>query len=101
LARAKAALRSSICFTTFEEGSLALFFPSANGHFVAFNCNTPLHFLDFDSLKSSTRALLTTKNFIVGEILKRRVFTAASEYNPFSLTPGTQFTVLSINEVDF
>lgn len=101
LAKAKFALRSSICFTSFEVGSLALFFPSAHGSFVAFNCNTPYHFLDFDSLKSTTQALMSTKHFIVGEIMRRRTFTAAAEYNPFSLVPGTGFTVLSINEVDF
>jgi hypothetical protein len=48
-------LETSITFTNFNEGSLALFFPGPEGKFLAFNFNAPFHYLDLDSLSEQAQ----------------------------------------------
>lgn len=98
LAEARSALQFSMCLTDFKVGRFALFLKSPHGNFEAFNYRNPLHFLDLESLKDSTEVLVCTKPYIVGEIIRRRNIIASDEYNPYNLSPGTEFTVLSIKE---
>lgn len=99
ISKSQADVHLCINFKSFEVGNLALFVPSANGIYKALNSEAS--FLDIDSLLSRTHELLSSTPFIVGEIISRRVYAAAENYNPFGLRSGTEFAVLSISEVEF
>lgn len=97
-------LQGTIYFTSFPEGALALFFPDSEGRFVAFHCNSPNHFLDLATLPEAIAGqirypLPREKPFILGKIVHRNAFTASPAHNPFLLTIGTAYYLLSI-EVD-
>mmetsp|Transcript_29493 Transcript_29493/g.29225 ORF Transcript_29493/g.29225 Transcript_29493/m.29225 type:complete len:91 (+) Transcript_29493:1871-2143(+) len=87
-----------ISFTSFNEGSMALFFPSPEGHFIAFNFNCPNHFLDLDSLAPATLQSLSQQPFLVGNIKEKRIYRALAQ-NPFSLPRDTEYSLLSIQEM--
>ncbi|CAG9323339.1 unnamed protein product [Blepharisma stoltei] len=89
---------SMISFTSFSEGSMALFFPSPEGHFIAFNFNCPNHFLDLDSLAPATLQSLSQQPFLVGNIKEKKIFRALAQ-NPFSLPRDTEYSLLSIQEM--
>ena len=94
-------LQGTIYFTSFPEGALALFFPDAEGRFVAFHCNSPYHFLDVGALPESFSGQIRSvshreKAFVVGKITHRSTHTATPSLNPLSLPIGTAYHLLSI-----
>lgn len=89
---------SMISFTAFNEGSIALFFPTLEGHFLAFNFNCPNHFLDLDSLSPATLQCLTQQPYLVGHIISLKVYRAGA-INPFSLQKNTEYALLAIQEM--
>ena len=94
-------LQGTIFFTSFPEGALALFFPGSDGHFAAFHYNCPFQFLDLRSIPDPFAASLQYplhrhKHMILGKITQRSQFIASVEHNPFSLSLGVPFSLLTV-----
>ena len=88
---------AKISFTSFIEGSLALFFPTAEGQFLAFNYNCPEHYLNLESLNAESLENLAYLPYIVGQITEKRAC-IAEKSNPLYLPHGKEFYLLSIRE---
>jgi hypothetical protein len=90
---------SKISFTSFNEGSLALFFPTAEGQFLAFNYNCPDHFLNTDLLSPQAIEAMHNEPYIVGLITEKKRL-LAERNNPLSLPQGSEYFLLTI-KTDF
>ncbi|OMJ68444.1 hypothetical protein SteCoe_34096 [Stentor coeruleus] len=88
---------SKICFTSFNKGSLALFFPTSEGQFLAFNYNCPDHYLNIDSISGQSIEMIQSQPYIVGVITDKKKI-IAQRNNPFMLPLGQEFYLLSIKE---
>ena len=90
---------AKIAFTSFYEGSLALFFPTAEGHFLAFNYNCPDHYLNTDLLSPQTIEIMHNEPYIVGLIIEKKK-QVAERNNPINLPQGSEYFLLTI-KTDF
>ena len=88
---------AKISFTSFIEGSLVLFFPTAEGQFLAFNYNCSEHYLNLDSLNAQSLENLSSLPYIIGQITEKRAFIAVKG-NSLCLPQGKEFYLLSIKE---
>ena len=86
---------AKIAFTSFNEGSLALFFPTNDGHFLAFNYNCPDHYLNTDSLSPQTIEIMHSEPYIVGLIVEKNKV-VAQRNNSINLPQGSEYFLLSI-----
>jgi Autophagy-related protein 11 len=89
---------SKISFTDFTTGSLALFFPTSERHFLAFNYNCPDHYLNIDSISEEDLNSILSQPYIVGLITEKKTV-IADKTNPLLLPPGSTFYLLSIKQV--
>ena len=94
----KESISSKISFTNFTIGSLALFFPTSEGQFLAFNYNCPDNYLNLDSMSEKNIEMILSQPYIVGLITDIKKYVAEVK-NPISLPVGTEFYLLSIKEV--
>lgn len=88
---------AKISFTSFTEGALALFFPTSEGQFLAFNYNCPDHYLNLESLNAKTLENISDQPYIVGQILEKKAC-IAEKFNPLCIPQGKEFYLLSIRE---
>ena len=86
---------AKIAFTSFNVGSLALFFPTADGHFLAFNYNCPDHYLNTDSLSPQTLEIMHSEPYIVGLIVEKNKL-VAERNNSINLPQGSEYFLLTI-----
>lgn len=86
---------AKIAFTSFEQGSLALFFPTAEGQFLAFNYNCPDHYLNTDALSPQTIEAMHNEPYIVGLIMDKKKMVAGRN-NPLNLPQGAEYCLLTI-----
>ena len=97
IAQLKESNSSKISFTQFNENSLALFFPTAEGQFLAFNYNCPDHYLNLDSLNGQSLEIISSLPYIVGLITEKKTV-IAEKNNSLFLPQGKEFFLLSIKE---
>ena len=97
--RLKESDSAKIAFTSFNEGSLALFFPTAEGHFLAFNYNCPDHYLNIDLLSPQAIEIMHNEPYIVGLITEKKK-QVAERNNPINLPQGSEYFLLTI-KTDF
>lgn len=79
----------------FESGDVMIFFPLYN-NYVAFNISCPHHYLSHDSKSMIGSHPLFKKAFIVGRLVLKETYTASSDFNPFNLRDGCEFSIVTV-----
>ncbi|TDH72613.1 hypothetical protein CCR75_004298 [Bremia lactucae] len=89
-----------ISFRSFQISSLALFFLKGGKlPYVAFNDGAPNYFLANESIQAATLGVgsdRTPPAYICGEIIFIDTFQATEDFNPYRLSYGTRFYVVTV-----
>mmetsp|Transcript_8518 Transcript_8518/g.19896 ORF Transcript_8518/g.19896 Transcript_8518/m.19896 type:complete len:271 (-) Transcript_8518:205-1017(-) len=94
----KIAARSRISYTSFEPGDFALFLPTSNGFFVAFNKGCPFRYLSSESLEAAKAKCGEHLSYVVGPLIEISESQAMDEpnCNPYGLPIGTPYHVCTV-----
>ncbi|CAM9204821.1 unnamed protein product [Ectocarpus sp. 13 AM-2016] len=87
-----------IAFTRFSVGQVAMFFPTPEGNFLAFNVGCPRHFLSKESQDLVGRDEHFRSYYVLGRIIEIRGQTCEEE-NPYSLPVGQSIKVMSVESI--
>ncbi|CAN0093411.1 unnamed protein product [Ectocarpus sp. 4 AP-2014] len=87
-----------IAFTRFSVGQVAMFFPTPEGNFLAFNVGCPRHFLSKESQDLVGRDEHFRSYYVLGRIIEIRDQTCEEE-NPYSLPVGQSIKVMSVESI--
>mmetsp|Transcript_46632 Transcript_46632/g.116817 ORF Transcript_46632/g.116817 Transcript_46632/m.116817 type:complete len:271 (+) Transcript_46632:180-992(+) len=95
----KIAARSRISYTSFEPGDFALFLPTSNGFFVAFNRGCPFRYLSSESLEAAKAKCGDNLSYVVGPVIEISESEAMEDpdCNPYGLPIGTPYHVCTVS----
>mmetsp|Transcript_22318 Transcript_22318/g.54989 ORF Transcript_22318/g.54989 Transcript_22318/m.54989 type:complete len:97 (-) Transcript_22318:166-456(-) len=90
---------SKISYTSFEPGDFALFLPTSQGYFVAFNRGCPFRYLSSESLSAAKAKCGEQLTYVLGHIIEIFVSEAmdTKERNPYGLPVGTEYHVCTVS----
>jgi len=83
-------VKPNILFSNFKPGGFAMFLPDKNGHYEAFNKNSPHYYLSpfvLENFENESKQ----KAPIFGQIVEIQPNKASNSSNPFSLPSGTSY----------
>ena len=97
LAREDSSTRISLC--NFSDGDTLIFFPTPSGDFLAFNVNTPHHYLINESKALIGQDKHFKKAYVLGKLVMKEQKVSSAEYNPFKLPIGVTFFEVYVESV--
>lgn len=92
-------LRSRIALSGFANNDIALFFPTHNGDYLAFNIGSPHHYLSEESKSLIDRDKHFRKIYVLGKIVMKEKRVASKGNSPYRLAPGVTYYVVTLSSV--
>ena len=91
----------TISLLDFTEGDIMIFFPTPTKDYLAFNIETPRHYLSAESIaviKSGSDKYFKP-SYVLGRMIFRHQYIASVDQNPFKLPVGVAYYVVTVESI--